>query len=283
VTGPGFRNLRRPKHPGLPRLRFGDYTAGDMETSGSSDLMTAPLKSGNKLPRPQSRPEAVIQQILLMVGKLGLRDGDRLPTEIQLADQFGVGRSSVRAGIQGLQMLGLVEVRHGVGAFLTTEPGRWLLRPLEWTAESSPSLFLDLLEGRLLVEVRLAQLAAERRTLTELSAIREAAEHRARARDGEYLETGLAFHLAVARAAHSEVLAYMLSAVTQMYRHVFEQLDRQSKDELVAFRSTQQGGHDELVAAIAASDSIQAGLAMAAHLGEIKDKFDLLRRVSTTV
>ena len=48
----------------------------------------------------------------------GLCAGDPLPSEIQLAQELGVGRSSVREAIKALQSLGIVEVRHGEGLYV---------------------------------------------------------------------------------------------------------------------------------------------------------------------
>jgi GntR family transcriptional repressor for pyruvate dehydrogenase complex len=47
-----------------------------------------------------------------------LADGDKLPSEEKLADQFGVGRRSVREALKVLEVKGLVEVQMGVGAFV---------------------------------------------------------------------------------------------------------------------------------------------------------------------
>ena len=48
----------------------------------------------------------------------GLKAGDSLPPETQLAEELGVGRSSIREAIKYLQSLGIVEVRHGTGLFV---------------------------------------------------------------------------------------------------------------------------------------------------------------------
>ncbi|MEI6874014.1 MAG: FCD domain-containing protein [Spirochaetota bacterium] len=56
----------------------------------------------------------VVQHIL----DNGLKAGDALPSEIQLAENLGVGRSSIREAVKKLQSLGIVEVRHGTGLFV---------------------------------------------------------------------------------------------------------------------------------------------------------------------
>ncbi|WP_245153880.1 GntR family transcriptional regulator [Jeotgalibacillus proteolyticus] len=47
-----------------------------------------------------------------------LTSGDRLPSERELSERLGVGRSSVREAFRALELLGLIETRHGEGTFL---------------------------------------------------------------------------------------------------------------------------------------------------------------------
>src|SRR5712664_1861430 len=177
-----------------------------------------------RIRKPPSVPEAVIAQIQTLVSSGALRTGDRLPPERELAERLGVGRSSIREAIQALQMMGMAEVRHGTGVFLTGEPGRWLLEPLKWTSDSRMRLFKDLIEARLSVEVTLAQLAA----------LRAAADRRAVATSGQYLESGFAFHQSIAEAAHNQVLAFMLGAAKHLYLDVLAGLE-QAREPLEAF------------------------------------------------
>src|SRR5260370_42401306 len=131
-----------------------------------------------RIRRPPSAPEAVIAQTQPLVSSGALGTGDRLPPERELAERLGVGRSSIREAIQALQMMGMAEVRHGTGAFLTGEPGRWLLEPLKGTSDSRRRLFKDLIEPRLSGEVTLPQLAAQRATAAQVAALRAAADPR---------------------------------------------------------------------------------------------------------
>ena len=223
--------------------------------------------------RPRSLPDTVMAEIQRVFVKRNLKVGDRLPPERELARQLSVGRSSLREAMQGLQTMGLVEVRHGVGTFFTSEPSRWLLSPLRFS-NTSPR--------RLLVEVRLAALAAERATREDIARIKEAAERRAHAARGQYLETGLDFHLAVAAAAHQAVLATMLKAVCNHYSEVLESLDRAAQDVEAAFRARQQGGHDEILRMIEAHDPQGAADALRAHLRALQAEFPSIIEPSST-
>jgi GntR family transcriptional repressor for pyruvate dehydrogenase complex len=231
--------------------------------------------------RPKSLPDAVMSEIQRVFVERGLEVGDRLPSERELARQLSVGRSSLREAMQGLQTMGLVEVRHGVGTFFTSEPSKWLLSPLRFS-NTPRQLFAELIEARLLVEVRLAALAAERATEDDIARLKEAADKRAHAGRGHYKETGLDFHLAVAAAAHQTVLAAMLKVVVNHYSEVLESLDRAAQDVEALFRARQQHGHDEILGMIEARDPQGAADAMRDHLRDLQAEFTAITEPSGT-
>jgi len=61
---------------------------------------------------------SVVYQLKEMIQRDRLTTGDRLPSERELSERLGVGRSSVREAFRALELLGLIETRHGEGTFL---------------------------------------------------------------------------------------------------------------------------------------------------------------------
>jgi len=123
-----------------------------------------------------SRTQRVAEQLRDAILRGDYQAGDRLPAERELAEQLGVGRSSIREAIKTLEQLHLVEIRHGDGA---------LVRPLaEASLDVLPHLlFLDgsldvnLLEQWLEAREELMSaavgLAAARASSEEFEAMRE--------------------------------------------------------------------------------------------------------------
>jgi GntR family transcriptional repressor for pyruvate dehydrogenase complex len=66
--------------------------------------------------RPRPRSEILADELRKQILAGNYRPGDRLPPERQLAQQLGVGRSTVREAFKKLEQLRLVEIRHGGGA-----------------------------------------------------------------------------------------------------------------------------------------------------------------------
>jgi len=73
-----------------------------------------------KAARPSRIHQNIVQQIRRAILAGDLKPGDRLPPEKELAENFGVSKSSLREGFRALEALGLLEVRPGMsgGAFV---------------------------------------------------------------------------------------------------------------------------------------------------------------------
>src|SRR5262249_27260690 len=137
--------------------------------------------------------------------------GDKLPSERELTETFQVGRSAVREALKTLSLLGLVEIRPGSGTYLKGRTSELPPNMLDWDMILGESRGKEMIEARIEVEVILAGLAAERHSDEDLRQIRAALtefSEAVAARDlDQFVRMDLAFHLAIARAAQSSVLA----------------------------------------------------------------------------
>src|SRR5947209_511107 len=112
--------------------------------------------------------ETVAQQLLGAVRDLV--PGTRIPSEKELTQMLGVGRSTVREALNGLALLGTVEIRHGQGVFVASPAAveTTSVEPDAIAMALTKGVTHDLLEARQIVEVAIARLAAQRRTESEL-------------------------------------------------------------------------------------------------------------------
>ena len=155
-------------------------------------------------------PDVIAEQIVEGIRREGLKPGDRLPPEQELARQLGVGRTSVREGLQKLQTLGIVDVHKGRGAFVSepTEDGATQAFA-RWTSDHAFAIE-ELIEVRMALEAQAAGLAAVRADLDQVSEI----EKRCR-EDVAVDPTNLAlmvasderFHKAIFQASGNQLLA----------------------------------------------------------------------------
>lgn len=237
------------------------------ETSVNDSPKTAKPAATRAL-RPMQRSrlyEQLVERLLALVGELELTAGDRLPPERELAAGLGVSRASVRQALVVLEVQGLVEVRHGEGAILLDAP-----RPdavLSAVASHTRRL-AEVIEAREALEVKLASLAAERRTDQDLQRIDDALEVMAEAVDrGERgLEGDELFHSAVTDAARSALLADLMREIAQAIRATrIESLSQPDRPH------ESLASHRKIAEAIRQRDGVAAAEAMAEHIRLVSD------------
>ena len=198
-----------------------------------------------------------------------LKEGDRLPTELDLCQMFGVSRPIVREALLRLRADGLLHARPGVGTFVRSRPAE---RLTTFAHSSDLAGYLRSMEVRLPVEGAAARLAAERRTPEQLAAI-EAAQRTfvasVQGRDGA-VPSDLAFHNAIAQAAHNELFVDTLSAIragVAGFMQVSLGLTRTGSQERMR-RVVEE--HARVVEAIRAQDAEAAQLAMQYHISQAR-------------
>jgi GntR family transcriptional repressor for pyruvate dehydrogenase complex len=184
-------------------------------------------------------PEQIRRQLVEAVARGDLRPGDRLPGEAALAAQFGASAAEVRAGLNSLVAMGLVEIVRGrLGGVRIVQPKPDLLRRtlhdgLSVLVDLSELTLEDLAEARRETETACARAAARRRTEDDLRAMRAALDRSAdqQLELSEWLGLDIVFHRGVAEASHNAILAMPLTAVhavaqPRLNRLIADQLDR---------------------------------------------------------
>jgi len=203
--------------------------------------------------------------------------GQKLPTEAQLTDQFGVSRTVVREAIATLAADGLVESRQGAGVFVVNHPAS-TFGSLAAEMGSRVSTALNVLEVRLAIEVESAALAAERRNLSQLAEMEEAFfEFEQLLRQEQ--PTGpadFAFHRAIAQATNNPFYVEMLDALGQ--RAIPCDVTSPWTTELVQSIEYQRGlqvEHKAILDAIIGKDPDRARATMREHLARSQTRYQL--------
>lgn len=144
--------------------------------------------------------------------------GQRLPSVVALAQEVGVGTSTVREGLRVLESLGLIRIQHGRGVFVS-EDMRLRENPAQMLALTEDESLLHIMEVRRIFEPEAAALAAERATAEQVRAIMEAAEEQERQirqPGGDPIPADLGFHNLLVEAAHNPVLSRMVSSIGEL-------------------------------------------------------------------
>lgn len=162
-------------------------------------------------------PQAIAERIIDLITRGELQLGQRLPPQRQLAKDLGVGVSSLRESLQSLTAMGLIQMRPGLGTFVSETFDGLAGRQAGLVALTSTQDLEDLLETRMVLDGVVAVMACRRASAEDLARVRSHHEEMARSaadQDMPGLERAdLAFHLSVADAAHNDVLAHLIRSV----------------------------------------------------------------------
>jgi GntR family transcriptional regulator, transcriptional repressor for pyruvate dehydrogenase complex len=217
----------------------------------------------------------VIAQIRQAIMSGRFRKGDRLPTEREMARQFGVSRVTVRDALRALEASGLIEIRvGGQGGPYVREPDTALLtESLRTHFHLQGTTFAELAEARLALETTAARLAAERATADNLAEMRAAIDEPGP--DGTATQS-VDFHMALVRAAHNSALLTMFLATQSLLAEAFDTLHASQPDMAGVARRV----HTELYQAIARHDAETAVRLMRDHLYEFAARADRAREAA---
>jgi GntR family transcriptional repressor for pyruvate dehydrogenase complex len=224
--------------------------------------------------RPPRLPQVVAERLQRDLLEQGLRPGDRLPTEPQLAERYGVSRTVVREAGRILDQRGLVDIRPGRGMVVAQPDGSAVAQHYSLMLSMSTTTFHQLMQTRLTIEVEVAALAAEHRTDDDLAAIERSLAW-SEQHPGDYricLEEDLRFHELVTRASKNPFFSWFMDPVNTCLRESY-------KDEQAYLASLPStfAEHRAIFDAITAADPDAARQASREHLQRvISEQQDLL-------
>src|SRR5262249_21033801 len=212
-------------------------------------------------------------------------EGLALPAERELSVQAGLSRTTVRQALRMLEIDGLIEIRpgRGGGARVRRPAGDELARQLElfiWGRKIGVEHLHDVRE---VLEALAAHGAALRRTAMDLAdleaktaAVEAAVDHVDR-----YLDANLAWHMAVVRASHNELLISFVEGLSNAVHRATESEAAASPE----VRAATLRIHRSILSAIAAGDAEAARRRMMRHVHaahEVATEWEGAGNVATT-
>ena len=176
---------------------------------------TSPIARASSEPdKPRRRRVKLVDEIIETlrqeIATRKLPHGERLPSEKDLSERFGVSQPTVREAIRALETLGLVEVLHGNGSFVRSQGDYALASALQTLLQLKSVGIMDVLDVRQVLGRNSIEAAALRATAEDLSAIdvaRARFERPGEMKDvDEVISAILDFQRAVSAASHNSIL-----------------------------------------------------------------------------
>lgn len=214
----------------------------------------------------QTRGDAVLDALAEMVTLSGLTIGDKLPPEIPLARQLGVGRSTIREALNRWEALGVIRRQRGVGTFIVAPipaPGG----PVDPNTRLEGEAILRLLEVRRTLEGAATRLAAERATPEQRKRIDRLCTELLEvvARGENYRKADIAFHTAISEASANPMFTHILTYLDQAFEK-----SKESPFERAGFGVESFTYHRDLADAVIAGDGDGAEAAVEAIISTVQ-------------
>jgi GntR family transcriptional regulator, transcriptional repressor for pyruvate dehydrogenase complex len=207
--------------------------------------------------------ERVVAHLRSLIAGGGLRPGDRLPGERELARDMGVSRPSVRSGLRALAAMGAITSRRGAGTFVTAGPPTLGSEPLSLLAAIHGFTADEMFEARRILEVGVAGLAAEHASEEHKAALADEVTEMFAALEDPlgFLLHDVRFHRSIAAGCGNRVLSAIVEMVSTL---VYE--DRRATAERSRDLRGSAEQHRRIYRAIKARDPVAAREAMTEHL-----------------
>jgi DNA-binding FadR family transcriptional regulator len=212
--------------------------------------------------------KAVCDYIKKYILENNLRPGDPLPPEGQLADDLGVGHSSVREAVKSLQSLGIIEVRRGNGLFVRELNFDPMLETFLFGLQFNPETMAELLQVRIWLEVAVIGDVVEHiqsGELQKLEVILNKWEQRVQAGE-EYADLDESFHQTIYGVINNPTLMKLFSVFWIVFVSLENQVTHDPDPQEVL------DSHRSILEAIKAHDSALTRKRLTQHFDSIKKR-----------
>lgn len=210
----------------------------------------------------------VTQNLIAMIDAQDLAPGDTLPSETQLALEFGASRPVIREALKTLQGEGIIEIVTGKNAVIKPVSSAMLRKFFERAIALKSASFRDLIEVRRGLEIQSVMLAAQRATDEDIAALERTIERmRETLHDHErFAEHDVEFHLLIASAARNPMIYYLVESIRDALREniLLGMKARYTPDDYAQVRLR----HESILQALRDHQPVAAQEAMQAHFDE---------------
>ena len=203
----------------------------------------------------QSLPDKLARQIRGTIQSGNYRRGDRLPPIVEMAKRFEVGQPSIREALKKLEAMGVVQIRHGSGVFVTRSEEVLVLASPDYAGTVTKKLLLDLIRARIPIEIQsvadCVKNASPEQVLELKRILASAGKH---LNDDEVLNSvNMEFHGKIAEGSGNSVTAQLLAVLHEIVTDeqrlilgIFGSREDDHKDHLQILKAIEQ--RDEVLA-----------------------------------
>jgi GntR family transcriptional repressor for pyruvate dehydrogenase complex len=217
-----------------------------------------------------STVERIVTNLINLIKIRSLRVGDKLPSERQLCEIIGVSRPILREALKALQVMNIIDIRQGAGAYVKSLEPEDVVEHLDIVFHLDSSLYRDLYEARRVLESAIAGMAAVNISDEEIAAIEENLRRAAAGMDDErlFLKHDLELHEMIMKAAGNRVIPVFMQSINRL-----SMLLREKSNAQPSIRQNTIRDHELIIRALKSRNPEEAARAMEQHIANVEKAF----------
>lgn len=213
--------------------------------------------------------KSVQEQVKLYILESKLKAGDVLPTEMDLSEQIGVSRTSIREALRSLEALGIIESKHGVGRFIKEFDYEAILQNLAYNIQVHVRDFSEIIDVRIALETYFIEKVVSflsEEDMNELDRIVTAMEQKIEAgcTDEELIENHTDFHLTLFKRSENDLLLHLIRVFSDV-QYMLTIADQYHTSDMREFIEL----HRQLISALKAHDAQLVKQRLYAHYKDV--------------
>lgn len=215
-----------------------------------------------------SLSDDLVERLMHLIKSDAYTTGDRLPSIAEMTSRLQVGHPTLREALRKLEVIGIIEIKHGSGIYIKRDPDILLVSNPVFGGAVSKKLLLDLIEARAPIEMQAAQLAAIKASDTHLEKLTDLMQKAAANLDDDNIlnVTNLSFHYEIAAASGNKVLTQMLEVLNELFKD-----EQRLILDIYGDRKRDHEEHLEILDALRKRDGELAKQCMEKHLAGVRE------------
>lgn len=216
----------------------------------------------------QKNYQQIIDQIQRMIMDGTFKNGDKLPPERQITEQLGVSRSSLREALKALEVLGLIESKHGGGSYISNNIGASILKSISIAFRLNGGTVNEILELRYALEresVRILTLKGTDEQIKQLEDIVDRMDEKQS--EDEKVRLDIEFHNTLIKNTNNilfQIIADSISELLELFIKGIREIYNNDNENMKTYYFVEQ--HRNIVNAIKERDPDKAFKVLCEHL-----------------
>lgn len=204
-----------------------------------------------------------------------LKNGDRLPSEREMAERLDVSRTSIREAIRTLEIMGLIESKRGSGNYITNSFGNSLFEPLSIMFMMQEYSTGDIHELRETLEIECCRMASRLISYEDIKLLKEIIDDMDKTYDEDKsLLLDIRFHNIIVKSSNNPLIINVLKAISQL----MDKFIKESRKIILCEENNRKillNSHKEIVLSLEERNESRAIISMKNHFDIIKRAYEI--------